>query len=62
MNKILELAQQYREDVKRRAVAHGASSEWHRRRGILLGGAATGRSAVVGTSIFATFASQHHAH
>lgn len=58
MNNILELANQYREDVKRRAVAHEVSSEWHRHVGARLGVAATGLTAVVGTSIFAAVAKQ----
>ena len=58
MDKILELANQYRVDMKRRAVAHEVSSEWHRRVGARLGVVTTGLTAVVGTSIFAAVAKQ----
>jgi hypothetical protein len=60
MKDILDQAEAYRKDINRRAIAHELSSEWHRRRGALLGGAATVLSAAVGTSIFATVTTQLH--
>ena len=58
MKDIRDQAKQYQKDVEMRAIAHEASSEWRRGRGVLLGGAATVLSAVVGTSIFATLTTQ----
>src|SRR5215475_1190780 len=58
MNDLLELADKYRSDVTRRAVAHELSSEWHRHRGTLLGSLATVLSAVVGTSVFTAAVAQ----
>jgi hypothetical protein len=58
MTDIREQAKQYRKDVELRALAHEASAEWHRGRGVRLGGAATLLSAVVGTSIFVTLTTQ----
>jgi len=58
MKDICDQAKQYRKDVEIKANAHEASSEWHRRRGVWLGGAATVLSAVVGTSIFVTLTTQ----
>ena len=58
MSDICDQAKQYRNDVEMRALAHEASSEWHRKRGVQLGAAATLLSAVVGTSIFVTLTTQ----
>lgn len=54
MKDIRDQAKEYRKDVQMRATAHQLSSEWHRHRGVFLGGAATVLSAVIGTSIFTT--------
>src|SRR5215216_6666539 len=58
MKDILDQAESYRKDISMRAIAHELSSMWHRRRGVWLGGAATVLSAAIGTSIFATVATQ----
>jgi len=60
MKDILDQVEAYRKDINMRAIAHELSSEWHRRQGVRLGGAATVLSAVVGTSIFATVTTQLH--
>ena len=58
MKDILDQAESYRKDIGMRVTAHELSSMWHRRRGVLLGGAATILSAAIGTSIFATVTTQ----
>ncbi|MDH4260077.1 MAG: SLATT domain-containing protein [Gammaproteobacteria bacterium] len=58
MKDILATAEEYREVVAKRAIAHEKSAEWHRKRGAQLGVSATILSAVVGTTIFATITSQ----
>lgn len=55
MKDILEQAEKYRQEIERIAIAHEVSAEWHRSRGVLLGVTATVLSAVVSTSIFATY-------
>jgi hypothetical protein len=58
MNDVVATAKDYLRVVARRAIAHEKSAEWHRKRGAQLGVWSTILSAVVGTTIFATIASQ----
>jgi MFS family permease len=58
MDDILEKAEEYRQLVATRALAHEMSAEAHRSRGALLGVMATGLSAVVASSVFVVLARQ----
>ena len=58
MNDIREKENEYRTEVAMRAIAHERSAEWHRKRGTILGVAATVISAVMGSSII-TAATSH---
>ena len=55
---ILTEARKYRQWVGARAIAHYRSAEDHRKKGVLIGWGAISLSAIVGTTVFATLASQ----
>jgi hypothetical protein len=58
MRDVRAQAQKYRNDIELLGIAHSLSSEWHRKRGVLIGAVAAILSAVVSTSIFTVYATQ----